>query len=142
MAYEQELILLKPGVREQRIIGAVISRFERKTLDVLGLKLIMPTEALIARLYKEHKDKEFYSRLIAYMTSEAMVAMVVGGENAIAVSRGLAGATDPQHALPGSIRGDFGLRLPRNIVHASDSTQSAQREIKLFFKTSELLALE
>lgn len=141
MAYEQELVLLKPGIRAQRIIGAVVSRFEQKTLDVLALKLIQPTEVLIARLYEEHKDKTFYPSLISYMMSEALVAMVVGGENAIVLSRALVGATDPQHALPGSIRGDFGLCLPQNIVHASDSTASAAREIQLFFAPSEVIAI-
>ncbi len=139
MAYEQELILLKPGVREQHIIGEIISRFERKTLKILALKLMMPTKLLIERLYKEHKDKDFYHNLVCYMISGVLVAMVVGGENAVTVSRGLVGATNPIHALPGSIRGDFGLTIPNNVVHASDSTKNAQKEIKLFFKASELL---
>lgn len=139
MQYEKELILLKPGVREYKIIGKIINRFEKKGLDILGLKILMPSRTLMEKLYVEHKGKDFYDNLIMYMSKSPIIAMVVGGKNAVYVSRMLIGATDPQEALPGSIRGDYALSMPNNIVHASDSIKSAKREIKIFFTIEEII---
>lgn len=140
MAYQKELLLIKPGVRERKIAGEIISRLERKGLDILACKLTEITKAQAASLYAQHKREPFYARLIAYMISGPVFALAVGGHEAVSVCRGLAGATDPLNALPGSIRGDFALSIPDNVVHASDTQQNAAREIAIFFKPAEVFA--
>ncbi len=130
---EQTLIIIKPDGVKRKLIGEVIRRIERKNLQVVEAKLIMPSEDLIKEHYKEHSEKSFYNELIEFFTSGKAMALVVEGENAIPIMRLLVGETDPLRALPGTIRGDFALSKTQNIVHASDSAESASREINLWF---------
>lgn len=138
MKYERTFILIKPGILERKLIGEIIQRFEKKGMDILALKMCKPSKSQYATHYKEHYGKSFYDMLIRYMTSGHVIAMVLGGVGAIGVCRTLVGSTDPQQALPGSIRGDYGIENPYNVIHASDSAQSATREIKIFFSSSEI----
>ncbi|XP_060084917.1 nucleoside diphosphate kinase-like [Ylistrum balloti] len=139
MSYELEFVMLKPGVLEKRIVGQIVQRFEQRGLELKAIRVCMLRPLQLESLYREHKDKVFYNSLVQYMGSSKVMLMVWGGLQAVAVTRALVGATDPLQATPGSIRGDFALGMPENIVHASDSVQSATREIKLFFKASEFL---
>ncbi len=131
--------MCKPGVLNRRLVGQVITRFENKGLKLVGLKLMQIPRKLAARHYAEHKDKVFYNDLISYITSAPVVAMVWQGDNCVALVRKLVGATKPSDAEPGTIRGDFCSHTNHNIVHASDSDVSAEREIDLFFKQEELI---
>jgi len=131
--------LIKPDGVAKRKIGEVISRLETKGLTMQGLKMIWLDEELAAEHYREHQGKDFYERLLAYITERPVVAMVVAGKSAIRVVRNLAGTTDPVEAKPGTIRGDLALDMQAgNIIHASDSPDSAQREIDLFFDSAEI----
>lgn len=131
--------MCKPGVLNRRLVGQVITRFENKGLKLVGLKLMQIPRKLAARHYAEHKDKVFYNDLISYITSAPVVAMVWQGDNCVALVRKLVGATKPSDAEPGTIRGDFCSHTNHNIIHASDSDESAEREINLFFKQEELI---
>lgn len=139
MAYEKTFCLLKPGVLQRRIAGEVLSRIERKGLKIVALKMIRMDRELCEKQYAEHKGKGFYEDLVGYMQSGPVVTMVVAGENAISYMRALAGATNPQNAAPGTIRGDLALVTQNNVVHASDSPESSAREMSLFFDDSEVL---
>ncbi|TVQ95880.1 MAG: nucleoside-diphosphate kinase [Spirochaetaceae bacterium] len=139
---EQTFAMLKPGVLQRRIVGEVLSRIERKGLKIIALKMMRIPQQQCETHYTEHRDKPFFSSLVSYMTSGPVVAMVIEGENAIAYVRQLCGATNPANAAPGTIRGDFGLVTQNNIIHASDSPESAAREIALFFDPSEVLKYE
>lgn len=138
MAYEKTFCLLKPGVLQRRIAGEVLSRIERKGLKIVALKMIRMDRELCEKQYAEHKGKGFYEDLVGYMQSGPVVTMVVAGENAISYMRALAGATNPQNAAPGTIRGDYALVTQNNIIHASDSPESASREIGLFFTDEDI----
>ena len=130
---QRTLILVKPDGVQRSIIGDVISRIERKGLKVVALELrTIDTDTAHAH-YAEHAERPFFGELVDFITSGPLVAIVAEGERAIEAFRGLAGATDPVKALPGTIRGDFALEVGENIVHGSDSPESAQREIKIFF---------
>ncbi len=135
---ERTLALLKPGVLDRRIVGEVLSRIERKGFAVIGMKLMHISRSLAETHYAEHRGKPFYEPLVAYMTSKPVVAMVLERKEAVRVLRAIVGATDPDNAQPGTIRGDYGIITRENIVHASDSPASAEREIDLFFRTEEL----
>lgn len=139
MAYEKTYVMLKPGVLQRRLVGEILKRIEAKGLSLLGLKLMVISEKLAEQHYAEHKGKPFYENLIRYITSGPVIAMVVGGAEAIAHVRMLAGATNVAEAQPGTIRGDFAAVTPKNIIHASDSTESSQREIDLFFTAAEMV---
>ncbi|KUP96691.1 nucleoside-diphosphate kinase [Thermobifida cellulosilytica] len=130
---ERTLVLIKPDGVRRNIIGDVISRIERKGLKIVALELRTLDEETARTHYEEHTDKPFFSSLVEFITSGPLVAMVVEGNRAVEAFRSLAGATDPIIAAPGTIRGDYGLDVQANIVHGSDSTYSADREIKLFF---------
>jgi len=119
-------------------VGRIISRFEDKGFKVAGLKMMQIDEALARKHYQEHVEKPFFSELLSFITSSPIVAMAIEGENAVEVVRVLMGVTNPQMAMPGTIRGDFGLNLTRNIVHGSDSAASAEQELALFFSRDEL----
>ena len=121
-------------------MGEIISRFERRGLDLLALKSLRIDEGLAGEHYGVHAEKPFYDSLIEYITSGPVVAMVWEGENAIVACRSTMGATDPAEATPGTIRGDFGLDVSKNLVHGSDSEKTAQKEISLFFDEDDLLA--
>lgn len=139
---EQTFAMLKPGVLQRRIVGEVLSRIERKGLKIIALKMMRIPRQQCETHYAEHRDKPFFSSLVSYMTSGPVVAMVIEGESAIAYVRQLCGATNPANAVPGTIRGDFGLVTQNNIIHASDGQESAAREIALFFDPSEVLDYE
>lgn len=133
MATEKTYVMLKPGVLQRRLVGEILGRLEQKGLQILGLKLMQIPEELAKRHYAEHEGKPFFADLIGYITSGPVVAMVVSGEEAISRVRLLAGATKVEQAQPGTIRGDFAAVTTKNIIHASDSPESAAREIGLFF---------
>jgi len=130
---ERTLVLIKPDGVRRNIIGEVISRIERKGLKIVAMELRTLDEETAKAHYEEHVEKQFFSSLVEFITGGPLVAMVVEGNRAIEAFRSLAGATDPVLAAPGTIRGDYGLDVQANIVHGSDSTYSAEREIKLFF---------
>ncbi len=142
MANEQTYVMLKPGVLQRRLTGEIIGRLEAKGLKLIGLKMMRIPRELAETHYGEHKGKPFFGELIEYITSGPVVAMVIAGENAIAHVRTLAGATKAEEALPGTIRGDYALVTGKNIIHASDSPESAEREINLFFEPSDILDYE
>ena len=135
---ERTLILIKPDGVQRGLIGEVIARFERRGLQVVGLKFTSVSNALARAHYKEHAGKPFFKGLVEYITSCPVVAMVIEGPKAIDLCRATIGATDPLAATPGSIRGDFGATVGRTLVHGADGPRAAAREIKLFFRPSEL----
>ena len=132
-AIEKTLVLVKPYGVKKHICGEVISRFERKGLEVEAIKMIQVPEELAKKHYAEHEGKGFFKDLIAFITSGPVLAMVIKGENAVAAVRQINGATDPLKAVPGSIRGDFATSIDENVVHASDAPETAEREIGLWF---------
>jgi nucleoside-diphosphate kinase len=127
--------MLKPDAVANRHIGEIIARFERVGLVIERLELAQVTPEQAAANYAEHEGKPFYEGLIAYITSGPVVKMVVSGPDAVAIARKLMGATNPKEAAPGTIRGDFGLVMDANVIHGSDSPESAAREIGIFFPT-------
>ncbi|WP_232663062.1 nucleoside-diphosphate kinase [Pseudonocardia sp. TRM90224] len=131
---ERTLVLVKPDAVERKLIGEVVSRIERKGLDIVALDLRSVDRELAAQHYAEHDGKPFFESLLEFITSGKVIAAVVEGPRAIAAWRQIAGGTDPvEKATPGSIRGDFALETQFNLVHGSDSPESAEREIKLWF---------
>ena len=139
MPLERTLFLVKPDAMQRGLVGEIISRLERRGLKIAGLKLMHIPRATAEQHYGEHKGKGFYEGLVDFITSSPVIAAVFEGTNAIEVVRTTNGLTDPTAAAPGTIRGDFGLERGRNLVHASDSAESAAREIGLFFQPSELI---
>jgi nucleoside-diphosphate kinase len=139
---ERTLVLLKPGVLQRRIAGELISRFERKGLKIIALKLLRMDRSLVETHYAEHRGRDFYDKLVEYTLSGPVAAMILEGEEAIALVRRLAGPTNLLEAPPGTIRGDYAARTRLNIVHASDSPASAEREIPLFFRADEICPWE
>lgn len=142
MATQRTFTMLKPGVLQRRIAGEILSRFERKGLRILGMKLMQIPRDLAETHYAEHKEKSFFADLVGYITSAPVLAMVLEGEEAISRVRLLTGATRVEDALPGTIRGDYATQTQLNIVHASDSPESAAREIGLFFTGNEIIDYE
>ncbi len=130
---ERTLVIAKPDAVRRGLVGEIISRIERKQLRLVALQSLEITKELAERHYEEHKGKPFYDDLVSFITSGPSVVMVVEGRSAVSVVRSLMGSTDPAQAAPGTIRGDFGLELTQNLVHGSDSSESAAREIALFF---------
>ena len=139
MAAERTLILIKPDATRLRIAGEILTRFERRGLEVRAAKLLVVSRELAERHYAEHAEKPFFGELVDFITSGPTFALVLEGEGAIAASRMTIGATNPAQAAPGSIRGDFALAMPNNLVHGSDSPASAEREIALWFEAAELV---
>lgn len=131
---EQTLILVKGDGVRRRLVGEVISRIERKGLEIRQMQLMSVSREKAEEHYGEHRDKPFFGELVEFITSAPVVAMRVEGEGAIVQMRSLMGATNPANAAPGSIRGDLALSITENIVHGSDSPESAERELKLFFE--------
>jgi nucleoside-diphosphate kinase len=142
MGKERTFAMIKPGVLQRRIFGEVITRLEQKGFNIIAMKMLYITKELAETHYGEHKGKPFYEPLLEYMTSGTSVAMVLERENAIATLRQIAGATNPDEATPGTIRGDYAVITRRNIIHASDSPESAKREIELFFTDDEIYSFE
>ena len=130
---QRTLILIKPDAVERRLVGEIVSRIERKGLRLAEMRMMTITKELAGRHYGEHQGKPFYDDLVAFITRGPAVAMIVEGPEAPAVVRTLMGATNPRQAAPGTIRGDLAIELTENLVHGSDSPESAQREISLFF---------
>jgi nucleoside-diphosphate kinase len=130
---EKSLIIIKPDGVKKRIIGEIISRFEKEGLIIERLKMMRIDRGLAKKHYNEHREKDFFNILIDYITSGPVVVMIISGDNAISRVRELMGQTDSRIAEKGTIRGDFGDDITANVVHGSDSKQSAEREIKLFF---------
>mgnify|MGYP001089889048 CR=1 FL=1 len=135
---ERTLILIKPDGVRQRICGEIISRFERRGLIIQAMKMLYLSRDLAEKHYIEHYGKPFYQNLVDFITSGPVVAMVVGGPNAIKIVRSMMGNTNPVDAAPGTIRGDYALTIGHNVIHGSDSEMSASREINLFFDKHEL----
>ncbi|MCX7969990.1 MAG: nucleoside-diphosphate kinase [Negativicutes bacterium] len=133
MEEERSLVLVKPDGVERGLVGEVIGRFERRGLKIVNLRMLTMSRDMAEQHYAEHKGKGFYPGLIDYITSGPLVAMEVAGWQAIRVVRAMVGATDPVEAAPGTIRGDLALLKGENIIHASDSPGSAERELQLFF---------
>lgn len=142
MSTERTFAMFKPGVLQRRVVGDLLSRIETKGFNIIGLKLMRISPDLARTHYAEHEGKGFFQSLIDYVTSGPVVAMVLERPEAIAVLRTVVGATNPDKAQPGTIRGDFGVSTERNLIHASDSPESAAREIKLFFAEDEIEAFE
>ena len=139
MAGERTLILFKPDAVQRRLCGRILQRFEDKGLKVAAMKLMQIGRDLAERHYGPHEGKPFYEPLVKFMTSSPVVALVIEGPSAIDVARKMMGATFGYKAEPGTIRGDFGVSNQYNLVHGSDSQESAEREIKLFFQPGEIL---
>lgn len=136
---ETTLVLIKPDGVAKAVCGEVISRFERRGLKIRGMKLMKLSRELAEKHYAEHKERPFFTGLVDFITSGPLVALAVSGENAVKVVRSMMGATNPADAAPGTIRGDFALSISQNIVHGSDSTGSAERELAIFFTANELV---
>jgi nucleoside-diphosphate kinase len=130
---ERTLILVKPDAFTRNLTGEIIARFERKGLRLAALKQMTMATDLAQRHYAEHEGKPFYDELVTFITSGPLVAMVLEGERAVEAARQVIGATDPLQASPGSIRGDYAIEVGQNMVHGSDSAESAAREVGLFF---------
>lgn len=133
MAIENTYVMVKPDGVERGLVGDVISRFERKGLTLENLSMLTISEEMAGRHYAEHTEKPFFGELVEFITSGPVVAMEWSGESAVSVSRILMGGTNPAEAAPGTIRGDFGIVITHNIVHGSDSVESAERELAIFF---------
>jgi nucleoside-diphosphate kinase len=130
---QSTFVMVKPDGVRRGLVGEVISRFERKGLALRRMRLLTIDEALAGRHYAEHTEKPFFADLVAFITGGPVVAMEWEGEAAVTVARTLMGTTNPREAAPGTIRGDFGIEITENIVHGSDSPDSAARELALFF---------
>jgi len=139
---ERTFVMLKPDAVSRGLMGEIISRFERKGLKMVAARFMEITEDIAAEHYAEHLEKPFYPKLLDFITSGPVLAMVWEGEDAIRVVRAIVGKTDPTEALPGTIRGDYGMIKTMNLIHASDSPESAEREIAIFFSPDQLIDWE
>ena len=135
---ERTLVLMKPDAMQRGLAGEILSRLERRGLRIAALRLFQMDEAMARRHYGEHEGKPFYGGLISYITACPIIAAVMEGSDAVEVVRRTIGATNPAEAEPGTIRGDLALETGRNLIHGSDSPESAKREIALFFREDEL----
>lgn len=139
---EKTYLMIKPDGVQRNLIGEIVSRFEKKGFKLVGAKLMTVSEELAQEHYGEHKERPFFGELVEFITSGPVFAMVWEGENVITTARTLVGATNPAESAPGTIRGDFGVTVAKNIIHGSDSQESAEREIALWFKEDELTTYE
>lgn len=137
---EKTFIMVKPDGVQRDLVGEVVQRFEQKGFTLVGAKLMQVSEELAQEHYGEHKERPFFGELVDFITSGPVFAMVWEGEGVILTARNMIGATNPAEANPGSIRGDFGVTVGKNIIHGSDSGDSAKREINLFFDENELVS--
>lgn len=138
-AMEKTLVLVKPDGVQRGLVGEIISRLERRGLKLVGMKLMRLDEALARQHYAEHVDRSFFPGVVEFVSSAPLVAMVWEADNVVDIVRNTMGETDPRNSAPGTIRGDLGLHIGRNLVHGSDSVESAKREIDLFFGPEEIL---
>jgi nucleoside-diphosphate kinase len=136
---EQTLVLIKPDAMQRRLAGEILGRFEGRGLTVRAAKLVLVDRGLAERHYAEHTEKPFFGELVEFITSSPTLVLVLEGDGAIQVVRTTMGATNPVDAAPGTIRGDLALAMPDNLVHGSDSPESAKREIGLWFSDTELV---
>lgn len=136
---ERTLIILKPDAVQRGLCGRILQRFEDKGLQVVGMKMMRISQQLAETHYEPHRGKPFYAGLVRFMTSSPVIVIALAGKDAIAISRKMMGATFGSKAEPGTIRGDFGVSNSFNLIHGSDSPESAQRELGLFFKPEELV---
>ncbi|MCR6110656.1 nucleoside-diphosphate kinase [Bacillus sp. A301a_S52] len=139
---DKTFLMVKPDGVQRNLIGEIISRFELKGYTLVGAKLIQLTEETARSHYEEHEGKAFFHSLVEFITSGPVFAMVWQGEGIITEARKMMGKTNPTDSLPGTIRGDFGINVSKNIIHGSDSPESAQREIKLYFTEDEIVSYE
>jgi nucleoside-diphosphate kinase len=139
---ERTLILIKPDGVQRALIGRIVDRYEQRGLRIVGMKMLVVPRSLAEQHYDVHRDKPFFAGLIEFITSSPLVAMCVEGSNAIGVCREINGATRPSQAAPGSIRGDLALDTGHNLVHGSDSSETAAREVALWFTPQELVDYE
>ena len=137
-AMQRTLILLKPDALQRGLAGEIISRLERRGLRVAAMRMLRVDEDLASRHYAEHTEKPFYRTLVEFITSSPILAAVIEGPNAVELVRSTMGATDPRNAPPGTIRGDYALYITQNLIHGSDSRESAAREIALYFDETEI----
>ena len=135
---ERTLVLIKPDAVQRGLVGRILDRFEQRGLSIRAAKLLTVDRDLAGRHYAEHSEKPFFGELVEFITSAPTLALVLEGEGAIAVVRTTMGATNPASAAPGTVRGDFALSMPDNLVHGSDSPESAEREVALWFAADEL----
>jgi len=140
MATERTLILCKADAVERGLVGEVLSRFEKRGFQIVGMKMLHVDESRAKRHYAEHEGKPFFTGLVEYLTGTPIVALVIEGDAVIEGARSTIGATNPIKAAPGTIRGDFGQTIGRNLVHGSDSPDSAAREIAIWFEPAELFS--
>jgi nucleoside-diphosphate kinase len=136
---ERTLVLVKPDGVQRLLAGRIIARFEERGLKIVGLKLVLVDQELAERHYAIHRDKPFFGGLVAFITSSPLVAMALEGPNAIGVVRAMVGATRPNEAAPGTIRGDLALETAQNLIHASDGPETAVTELDLWFRPGELI---
>jgi len=136
---EQTFVMIKPDGVQRGLIGEIISRIERKGLRIVAMRMCQITGETARRHYAEHVEKPFFSSLVDFITSSPVVQMIVEGENAVVVMRTMSGATDPKEAFIGTIRGDFGLDVGRNLIHSADSLESAKREIAIHFTEEDVV---
>jgi nucleoside-diphosphate kinase len=139
---ERTFIMVKPDGVRRGLVGEILKRFEAKGLKIVGLKQVQPSQELAEQHYAVHREKAFFKNVVQFMTSGPVVAMVLEGPDAIALTRLMMGKTQATEALPGTIRGDFANTTQENLVHGSDSAQTAESEIALWFKPEELLSSE
>ena len=137
---EKTFLMVKPDGVQRNLIGEIVGRFEKKGFQLVGAKLMLISNELAEQHYGEHKERPFFGELVDFITSGPVFAMVWEGENVIAAARQMMGATNPKDSQPGTIRGDYAVTVGKNIIHGSDSSASAEREIALFFKEEELLS--
>ncbi|MBI2912316.1 MAG: nucleoside-diphosphate kinase [Chloroflexi bacterium] len=135
---ERTLILIKPDAMQRGLAGEVIARLERRGLRIIAMRLFQMDGEMAGRHYAEHADKPFYRTLVDFITASPIIAAIFEGPNAVETVRATMGATDPRKAAPGTIRGDFGLNITQNLIHGSDSLESATREIALFFPEDDI----
>lgn len=136
---ERTYLMVKPDGVQRGLVGEVIARFEKKGFKIAGLKMLQISRELAEKHYGEHLGKPFFEPLVGFITSGPVVAMVIEGLDAVSAAREMMGATNPLKAAPGTIRGSFGIDIGRNVIHGSDSLESAKREISIFFKEEELI---
>ncbi|WP_085523548.1 nucleoside-diphosphate kinase [Tuberibacillus sp. Marseille-P3662] len=139
---EKTFLMVKPDGVQRNLMGETVKRFEQKGFQLTGAKLMQIDRKLAETHYAEHKDKPFFNDLVDFITSGPVFAMVWQGDGVIATARQMMGATNPKEAAPGTIRGDFGVQLSQNVIHGSDSPESAEREIDLFFNDSDVLGYQ
>lgn len=137
--YEKTFVLIKPDAIQRGAIGKIITRIEDKGLQIMAMKVVLPTRKQAEQQYACHKEKPFFDSLVSFITSGPCVAMVLQGKNAIEITRKIMGATNPLKAQPGTIRGDFSVDLKHNLIHGSDSQQSYEQEVGVYFTTQEIL---